>query len=234
MKRKNIILAMLPIILAIIVMQSCSKIENPAISIYSAFSEPKLVAPLDGAELHITGTTVDLSWTSTNAGGDAILGDVYFGKEVNPPLYKANNTSLKLTVPVEVGQTYYWKATMKDSHGMKTYGPVWSFTIFDPLSIYLGDFLCDEPEEAYSYDVSFVKTGSNIIQTANYWNSGWVGVFTLDLTANTYSMPKTTWGNYAAQESGKIYPATSTLIGNYSIWYKGNVIEAGVHTYTKY
>jgi hypothetical protein len=115
-----------------------------------------------------------------------------------------------------------------------TTSPIWSFTYFEPIGIFVGDFNCDEPAEDYSYDVSFAKTSDNTLQTDNYWNSGWTGIFTLNFTSNTYSMPLTVWGNYSAIESGTIDPATGTMVGDYTVYYKGNSIEVGVHTYTKY
>lgn len=238
MKRINYTIVILSLLMAVFVFQSCSKDNEPTPQVFHAFTEPAVVAPLDAATIKITGTTAELKWNSTDADGDAVLCDVYFGTTESPALYKAGHNALSLTVPVEIGGTYYWKVTMKDKNGVMTYGPTWSFTIYDPISIYLGDFNCDEPAEEYSYDVSFVKNSASAIQTDNYWNSGWKGVFTLDLVHNTYSMPSTTWSSgYFGEESGTIDPATGTMVGNYTISRTKNgvttVIETGVHTYTK-
>lgn len=225
---------MMLVITSLVTMQSCKKDESVPPKEFYAFTEPAAVAPDDGATIIISGTTVDLNWASTNADGTASLANVYFGTSDNPPLYKADHNALTLTVPVELGLTYYWHVTMVDVHGIRTYGPTWSFTVFEPIGIFVGDFLCDEPAESYSYDVSFAKTSPTTLETDNYWNSGWTAVFTLDYAANTYSMPLTVWGTYSAIESGTIDPATGTMVGTYTIWHNTTNIEEGVHTYTKY
>lgn len=234
MKRKSLIAAILPVLLGLFALQSCTKKDNGTFTVYQSFTTPVVSAPLDAATVKITGTTIDLKWASTDADGDAPKADVYFGTNSKPPLYKAANTGLTITVPVELGMTYYWYVTMKDANGVMTYGPTWSFTVFEPVGVYVGDFLCDEPAEDYSYDVSFVKGSATSVITDNYWNSGWTAVFTLDFTKLTYSMPLTTWSNYSAIESGTINATTGKMVGNYIIYYKGKSIEEGVHTYTKY
>lgn len=239
MKRKRIIFAVLPLLMVIFAMQSCTKDDVSPVKVYGAFSEPTVVAPLNATSLKITGTTVELKWASTDPDNDAVLGDVYFGTSETPALYKAGHNSLTLTVPVELGKTYYWHVTMKDANGVTTTGPTWSFTIFEPIGIFVGDFNADEPAEDYSYDVTFTKASPTTLQTDNYWNSGWNATFTLDFTKNTYSMPNTTWsGGYSGIESGTIDPKTGTMVGNYTIWQTKagvqKVIEEGVHTYTKH
>jgi hypothetical protein len=238
MKRKNLIIAVFPLFMVVFALQSCNKNDEPTPQVFYAFTEPVAVAPLNGATITITGTTVDLTWASTDKDGDSPLANVYFGTAATPPLYKSGNAALKLTVPVELGKTYYWSVTMIDANKVMTYGPTWSFIVFEPIGIFVGKFLCDEPAETYSYDVTFVKTNATTLTTANYWNSGWNGVFTLDFAKNTYSMPNTTWaGGYSGIESGTIDPKTGKMVGNYTIWQtKSGVtsaIETGVHTYTK-
>jgi hypothetical protein len=140
---------------------------------------------------------------------------------------------LTLTVPVTLGLTYHWYVLMTDAQGIVTTGPNCSFTVFEPIGIFVGNFNCDEPAEAYSYGVSFTKTSDNTLKTTNYWNSAWTGIFTLNFTTNTYSMPLTVWGSYSGQESGTINPSTGKMIGTYTIWHGTAVEETGVHTYTK-
>ncbi|MEI6050314.1 MAG: hypothetical protein WCS03_15535 [Bacteroidota bacterium] len=234
MKRKILFIVMMLAFTGLFTMQSCNKDEVVTLKEFHAFTDPVAVAPANEATVTISGTTVDLTWESTNADNNAPLADVYFGTSETPPLYKAGHNSLTLNVPVELGLTYYWHVTMKDAHGLITKGPTWSFTVFEPIGIFVGDFNCDEPAEDYSYDVSFEKTSPVTLETANYWNSGWAATFTLDFAANTYSMPLTVWGNYSSIESGTIDPETGTMVGDYIIYYKEASIEEGVHTYTKY
>jgi len=237
MKRKNIILAILPIIVAMFGMQSCTKVNNTTFTVFAAFTEPAVVAPLDAATIKITGTAVDLKWATTNADSDAPKADVYFGTTANPPLYKAGVAALTLNVPVELGLTYYWKVKMIDAHGITTTGPIWSFTVFEPIGIFVGKFNADEPAEDYSYPVVFTKASPTTLNIDAYWNS-WAAVFTLNFTANTFSMAKTDFGGgYAGIESGTIDPKTGKMVGTYTIWQTKagvtKIIEEGVHTYTK-
>ena len=221
------------VITSLITMQSCKKEEAVPFKVFYAFTEPAVVAPADAATVHITGTTVTLTWESSSQDGIAPLADVYFGTASGPGLYQADVAALSLSVPVELGLTYYWHVTMKDIHGVTTPGPEWSFTVFEPIGIFIGDFTADEPAEAYTYPISFTKSSPTTLLTDNYWNSGWAATFTLDFTANTYSMPLTVWGTYSGIEAGTIDPATGTMTGDYTIYHNGVAIETGVHTYTK-
>lgn len=239
MKRRNIMLVMLVALGSILALQSCKK-DNTTFTVYNAFTEPTLTAPLNGATIKIMGTTVDLKWASTDKDGDAPLADVYFGTDDKPALYKAGNAGLTLTVPVILGSTYYWHVTMKDAHGVVTYGPTWSFTVFEPIGIFVGNYNCVEPAEGWDYDVSFKKLTANTLQIGNGagkydgWWASWKAVFTLDFAKNTYSMPLTDFGGgYSGIESGTINQTTGQMIGNYTVYNKGKVEETGVHTYNK-
>jgi hypothetical protein len=232
MKRKNLILVMLVVFGGLFTMTSCTK-DNTTFTIYNAFTEPTVAAPLDAATIKITGTTVDLKWATTDKDGDTPIGDVYFGTDHTPPLYKAKNSGLTLNVPVVLGATYYWRVEMIDANKVTTSSPTWSFTVFEPIGIFVASYTCDEPEEAWTYPVVFTKLSANTLKIDQYWAS-WPGVFTLDFTKNTYSMPLTDFGGgYSGIESGTINPTTGLLKGNYTIYSKGKAIEAGVHTYTR-
>jgi hypothetical protein len=244
MKRRNFFIAILPILFGFLALQSCIEEDSATFTTAYAFTDPVVTAPLDGSSIKITGTTVDLKWATTNAGNSAIKCDVHFGLSEHPALYKAGYNALSLTVPVAKGATYYWYVVMIDANGITTTSPTWSFSVFEPIGIFVGNYTVDEPAEGWTYDVSFIKLSDNVLQIGNgagsydgYWAS-WTASFTLDFSKNTYSMPKTTFsGGYAGMESGTIDPATGKMVGNYTIWQtKAGVeaiIEEGVHTYTK-
>jgi hypothetical protein len=233
MKRKLIFFVMLIAFAGLATLQSCYK-DGTIYATHNTFTDPALVAPVDASTLHITGTTVDLKWTSTSPDGDPIKADVYFGNSDDPDLYKANNTALTLTVPVVLGQTYHWYVVMKDKNGIPTTSATWSFTVFEPIGIFVGAYTVDEPAEGWTYPVNFTKFSDNVLKIDQYWAS-WPSYFTLDFTANTYTMPLVDFGGgYSAIESGTINPATGTLVGTYTIYHPAGVsIETGTHTYTK-
>lgn len=238
MKRKIFYISILFALSGLIALQSCKKDEVVTPSKFNAFSAPKIVAPADASTINVgTATTYELKWESSSTDGIAPLSDVYFGVDNDPALFKADHNALSITVPVTPGLTYHWYVVMKDPHNVTTEGPVWSFKVFEPIAIFVGNFNAAEPAESYSYGVSFVKTTPTTIKTSNYWNSGWDATFTLNFTNNTYSMPNTTWGTYSGVESGTIDPATGKMIGNYTIYHPvvpvPIAVETGVHTYTK-
>jgi len=204
--------------------------------INSAPSVPKLKTPAANAvDFSVVGA---LTWTATDPEGDPMTYDVYLGTTTTPGLVKsavADSTYSPVMLPSTV---YYWKVVATDIHGASTSSAVSSFTTglksLDPLSIFTGSFLADEPAEAYNYDVAFTLGTSSSVTTDNYWNSAWVAVFTIDLTKLTYSMPTTTWtSGYSGIESGIVDPKTGTMTGTYTIWKGTAIVEQGVHTYTK-
>lgn len=244
MKRKSFIAAVLPVLFGLFALQSCTK-EEGSFTIYQSFTTPTVSAPLDGATVKVTGTTVDLKWVSTDQDGDSPVATVYFGTDAKPGLYKADVAGTTLTVPVAVGATYYWSVTMKDKNGVMTYGPTWHFTIYDPMSVLVGTYTVDEPAEGWSYVITTLKGGATALTVGtgkasvtpgagDGWWASWVATFNINFTTNTYDMPKTNFGGgYEGQESGTINTTTGQMIGNYTVWSGGKVIETGKHTYTK-
>ncbi|GAA4277601.1 hypothetical protein [Aquimarina mytili] len=86
---------------------------------------PTAVTPLDGATP--TGNTVSLAWDTTDADGDTLVYDVYFG-ETNPPqLTTENITTTNFDVSVASDTQYYWRVVVKDSNQGTTIGQVWNF-----------------------------------------------------------------------------------------------------------
>lgn len=244
MKIRSLIVAVLPVLLGLIALQSCKK-EDGTITMYQSFTTPTVSAPLDGTTVKVTGTTLDLKWVSTDQDGDTPKADVYFGTDSKPALYKSAVAGNTLNVPVAAGVTYYWKVTMKDANGVMTYGPLWSFTIYDPMSVLVGTYTVDEPAEGWSYVITTYKGGATALTVGNGkasvtpgagdgWWASWVATFNINFTTNTYDMPKTNFGGgYEGQESGTINTTTGQMIGNYTVWYNSKVIETGKHTYTK-
>lgn len=195
---------------------------------------PTIISPVDGAtDVAVNGT---VEWDALDAEGDALTFDVYFGTTNPPSLVAAGVEDYSFTPSMEANTKYYWKVVAKDEHGyVSDPSPVWSFTSgAEPIMTFTGLYNCDEPAESYFYDVTFAKKSSTQISTDNYWNSGWVGVFDIDMDKLTYSMPYTTWSaGYSGIESGTINPTNGTMIGTYTIFKNGASIEQGVHTYTK-
>jgi hypothetical protein len=235
MKRKIIFFVTLLIISGLVAMQSCKKAAQVAFEVHHSFTAPTIIAPANDSTVTITGTTVDLTWTSTNADGATPLANVYFGTSSTPPLYASDVKAMTLTVPVVVGKTYNWNVTMIDANGVMTNGPIWSFTIFDPIAIFTGSFNVAEPVDVPHYTTNFTKLNDSTIVIDNYWDSGWAADFIINFAKKTYHMPLTTWGGgYAGIESGTINTTTGAMTGTYNIYQPyPTVIENGPHTYTK-
>jgi hypothetical protein len=201
--------------------------------INSAPSIPELLSPANDS----VGFPVSspLEWDATDAEGDDLTFDLYVGTTNPPELVATDLTGYSAVGPLEASTLYYWKVVAKDSHGATTSSIVQKFTTGEEaIMTFTGDYLCDEPAESYSYDVSFTKASSTSIQTENYWNSGWTAVFELDLVNLTYVMPQTDFtAVWSANEAGIIDPATGTITGTYTIFQNGVPVEQGVHTYTK-
>lgn len=81
---------------------------------------------------HATGVDIDknMSWTGGDPDGDAVTYDVYFNNSVT--LVKVSSNQSGLTYDpgtMTYSETYYWRIVAWDSHGERTTGPVWDFTI---------------------------------------------------------------------------------------------------------
>jgi hypothetical protein len=181
--------------------------------------------------------TPTMTWVGTDPQGDDLTYDMYLDTAAVPKLTVAGLPSASYSpasalIPFTV---YYWKVVAHDPYGGSATSNVWKFTTGAlPISTYTGNYNADEPAEAYSYDVTFAMVNATQIKTVNYWNSGWTGVFTLDLTHLTYTMPLTTFATgWTGTESGILDPATGMMQGTYTIWHNGAISEQGVHTYTK-
>lgn len=185
-----------------------------------------------------TSCTPAMSWVATDPEEDELTYDIIMDKTATPTtVYQAglHDPSFTVATALSANTAYYWKIITYDPHGGQSVSPIWKFTTGAlPINTYVGNYNCDEPAEAYSYDVSFTFVSPTQIKTTNYWNSGWTATFTCDLTNLTYSFPFTTFQTgWTGTEAGILDPATGKMVGTYTIWQNGKVVEQGVHTYTK-
>ena len=98
----------------------------------------------------------DLSWTGGDKDtGDTVIYDVYFGTSSIPPLV-ASDQSVNTYEPGTLTDStlYYWKVVAKDTHGLETEGPVWSFdTGYDPAGDSDSDGMMDNWEGTHFNDL---------------------------------------------------------------------------------
>lgn len=88
-------------------------------------SVPDLVSPVDEI---ISGLEVELAWQATDADGEELSFDLFFGTNQTPTLWKENLTQNSYTITnLTPSTTYYWKIEVKDPNGGKTIGQTWSF-----------------------------------------------------------------------------------------------------------
>lgn len=185
MRNKHIFLTILTVFFGIFLFTSCENDEEVQVSVKGAFTDPVVVAPLNGAALKITGTTVDLKWSTTDADGDSPVCDVYFGTSEEPPLYKANHTGLSLTVPVVEGAKYYWYVKMYDANKVMTTSHIWSFNVLVNYNIdnFVGNYECNEPGYG-KYICKLKKIDASTVESDNFWDSGLALKYKLDEKGN--------------------------------------------------
>jgi hypothetical protein len=200
--------------------------------INSAPTVPILSAPAANAvNFSVTGA---LTWTATDPEGDALTYDLYLGTTATPGAFDSNIADVTYSPALAANTKYYWKIVAKDSNGYSTSSAVSSFTTgAEAIMTYTGNYNVDEPAEGWSYPVALSKASSTSVKIDQYWAS-WPAIFTINVSALTYSMALTDFGGgYSAIESGYIVAKTGQLVGSYTIFSNGKAIEQGFHTYTK-
>ncbi len=72
---------------------------------------------------------LSLTWSCDDPEDDALVYEVYFGTDSNPPLVEENlDTTAYEVAGLDPSTVYYWKITAKDGFDNVTEGNVWSFT----------------------------------------------------------------------------------------------------------
>mgnify|MGYP001030614106 FL=1 len=87
---------------------------------------PSIVAP--NLNQIVQTNSVKLEWTASDADGDSLAFDVYFGTN-NPPTTKVveNINEPNVTVDLAASKDYYWKVVVKDDKGGSAIGQIWNF-----------------------------------------------------------------------------------------------------------
>lgn len=101
-------------------------VYNPPPDVNDPPSEPRIYSPQDSS---IAPSNVTLEWRSFDPERDTLTFDIYLGTENPPGLVVSDYIGFSWS-PEQVDEyaTYYWKIVAKDSHGLTSEGPVWSFT----------------------------------------------------------------------------------------------------------
>lgn len=131
-----------PILLfGIILLIACSSEDAPTEPppINNAPDVPSNPTPSDSS----TNVTFNptLTWTCTDPDGDPLVYDVHFGTSPIPPLVSSDLAGSEYS-PLGLLETttYYWKIDAKDSGGLITEGPVWSFITAELSSDQISSF----------------------------------------------------------------------------------------------
>ena len=89
-------------------------------------TKPSVLSPANGE--NGVSVTQKLSWTSSDADGDSLKYDVYFGTSATPTLVSSNQEDATYApTKMSYNTTYYWKVIAIDGKGGITEGDVWSF-----------------------------------------------------------------------------------------------------------
>lgn len=238
MKKRKLIFAILPILLAVFVLQSCDK-EDHIIKVYGSFSDPTVVAPLDAALVKVAGTTAELKWNTTDPDGDAPVCDVFFGTDEDPALYKAQHNGLSISVPVVEGQTYFWYVKMYDANKVMTTSHTWHFSVAVNYDInnFVGLFECNEPGYG-KYACNFTKVSATTVKNDNFWDSGWAVEYVFDDYGDVNIKPVsyTSGGvTYDITGSGKFDNKAKSFWVDYIVknHATGATVDHNVHTFVK-
>ena len=238
MKRKSFIAAILPMLLVIFAVQSCSK-EEGTFKTYGSFSEPTVVAPLNGYLATSTNNSIELKWDTSDPEGDAPISDVYFGTSDKPELFKEGHSGLSITVPVIEGKYYYWMVKMKDANGVMTSSAVFDFSVkvnYD-INNFVGVFDCDEPGYAH-YDCNLTKIDDSTVENDNFWDSGWAVQYVFDEYGNVNIIPVSYVSGsttYDITGHGKFNNNDKTFYVDYLVknHASGATVDSNTHTFVK-
>jgi hypothetical protein len=90
--------------------------------------------PADGET--VTNIQTDISWSCYDPDGDAMMFDVYFGKDSNPEELVSNDQIQNSYDPgqLESETTYYWRIIVIDEHGATNTGPIWHFSTSEEVN----------------------------------------------------------------------------------------------------
>lgn len=89
-----------------------------------------LTYPTNGQVITVTGTSVTLTWTGSDADNDIATYDIYYGKNSTPTLListKADSPSL--SVAVTTNTVFYWRIVTKDVKGNTSDSGVYQFKV---------------------------------------------------------------------------------------------------------
>ncbi|HEX6790462.1 MAG TPA: hypothetical protein VF247_04050, partial [Candidatus Krumholzibacteria bacterium] len=84
--------------------------------------------PNGGTKLPVPSPFV-LTWAADDPDGHALRYDVHFGESPSPPKVASDVFNRSFAVEdVQFTTTYWWYVVARDSYGLETTGPTWSFT----------------------------------------------------------------------------------------------------------
>ena len=149
------------------------------------------VTPVNGA----TQVPIDptLTWTCTDADGDPLTYDVYFGTSSPPPLVDANRTSTTYALGALIRNTFYhWRIIARDSHGDSSTSDIWSFTTESPSLA--GTW---SPLGAGTDDLIYTMTlyDNKLIVGGDFWEAGY------DLAYGVASWNGSAWQPFDSTEA---------------------------------
>lgn len=103
--------------------------EGPGVENYAPFPAEGIL-PDRGANLEASTTDITLEWTASDIDDDIVNYEVFFGIEESASilLEETTNTIIE-NIPVESGNTYYWKIITYDSSGNSSTSETFEFRV---------------------------------------------------------------------------------------------------------
>lgn len=186
---------MLLVLSGLFTMQSCTKVENTPILVFSA-AVPANPTPAAAGVIQMSGTSYNLKWE----GKATTTWDVYVGTTDKPGLAKAGVTGNAYTFTADAGGEYFWYVSTKDANGMVSTSPTWSFFLNTPPTV---PVLVTPTANAPAFSVIGALTwtaedaeGDDLTYDVYLGTTNTPGLATSGLTAATYSpamLPTTTY-----------------------------------------
>lgn len=214
---KKFIISSICYISLVTVMYGCK--NEMTIEYHYPPEKPINPVPSNGSQ-NIT-TPLSMSWTCSDPNSSQLTYDIYLDNNVNPTNIIASGNitnSFELDADLEIGLTYYWKITAKNTHGLSSTSEVWQFTASNTGT----PWKLRKPMPTSRYDLSSAVLGNFVYAIGGIDNSGYTR------TVEKYNPELNNWVSAAPMNHPR--GAFVSVVVNNKIYVIGGVNSPGSGT----